>query len=85
MGDFDTAAPRMAGELREPLTGAKSAKQPNHIKISAAQRKLFIGTGLCFLFMLTEVIGGAMAHSLAIMTDAAHMLSDVAGFFVSIL
>ena len=47
--------------------------------VLTAQRKLLIGTGLCFAFILAEIIGGLIAHSLAVMTDAAHMLSDVAG------
>lgn len=47
--------------------------------VNEAQRKLLIGTTLCFLFMIAEIVGGLMAHSLAVMTDAAHMLSDVAG------
>jgi zinc transporter 2 len=33
--------------------------------------------------MTGEVIGGYISGSLAIMTDAAHMLSDVAGFMIS--
>ena len=48
--------------------------------VLTAQRKLLIGTGMCFLFMLAEIAGGLVAHSLAVMTDAAHMLSDVAGW-----
>ena len=47
--------------------------------IETAQRKLLLGTLLCFLFMVAEIVGGFWAHSLAVMTDAAHMLSDVAG------
>lgn len=35
--------------------------------------------------MLFEIVGGYLANSLAIMTDAAHMLSDVAGFMISYL
>ena len=58
---------------------------PKGRKLSAAERKLLIGTLLCFLFMLAEIVGGVLAHSLAIMTDAAHMLSDVAGFLVSVV
>ncbi|EOD09435.1 hypothetical protein EMIHUDRAFT_42691, partial [Emiliania huxleyi CCMP1516] len=50
-----------------------------------AQMKLLAGTGLCLFFMIAEVIGGIVAHSLAVMTDAAHMLSDVAGFLVGIM
>lgn len=30
-----------------------------------------------------EIVGGYLANSLAILTDAAHMLSDVAGFMIS--
>ena len=32
-----------------------------------------------------EVVGGYYAHSLAIMSDAAHLLSDLGAFFVSLL
>ena len=54
--------------------------RPNRgASVLTAQRKLLIGTGMCFLFMLAEIAGGLIAHSLAVMTDAAHMLSDVAG------
>lgn len=49
-----------------------------------ARKKLIRATALCFAFMLAELIGGYMAHSLAIMTDAAHLLSDVAGMAISI-
>jgi zinc transporter 2 len=34
--------------------------------------------------MIVEIIGGALAHSMAIMTDAAHLLSDFSGFLISI-
>ena len=45
--------------------------------------KLLMVTGLCFVFMITEIIGGYLSGSIAIITDAAHMLSDVAGFLIS--
>lgn len=35
--------------------------------------------------MGVEVVGGYMANSLAIMSDAAHLFSDVSGFFISII
>ncbi|KAL1352957.1 hypothetical protein AAHE18_06G205400 [Arachis hypogaea] len=47
-------------------------------------RKLSIAVGLCFVFMTVEVIGGIKANSLAILTDAAHLLSDVAAFAISL-
>lgn len=31
-----------------------------------------------------EVVGGIFAHSLAVLTDAAHMLSDVLAFIISL-
>jgi zinc transporter 2 len=48
-----------------------------------AMAKLLIVCGLSFIFMITEFVGGYISGSLAIMTDAAHMLSDVAGFMIS--
>uniref|UniRef100_A0A8D0GBD4 Probable proton-coupled zinc antiporter SLC30A3 n=1 Tax=Sphenodon punctatus TaxID=8508 RepID=A0A8D0GBD4_SPHPU len=49
-----------------------------------AQRKLSIACAICFVFMIGEVIGGYLAHSLAIMTDAAHLLTDVGSMTVSL-
>ncbi|KAI7843642.1 hypothetical protein COHA_002881 [Chlorella ohadii] len=49
------------------------------------QRKLIAALCLAFVFMLVEVAGGIYAHSLAIITDAAHLLSDVSGFAVAVL
>lgn len=51
---------------------------------AAARRKLWIVSGLCLCFMTLEIIGGFIANSLAIMTDAAHLLSDLASFLISI-
>jgi zinc transporter 2 len=50
---------------------------------SSAMSKLVIVTLICFFFMAGEVVGGIISGSIAIMTDAAHMLSDVAGFTIS--
>jgi zinc transporter 2 len=45
--------------------------------------KLLVVSFISFLFMAGEFTGGYLSGSLAIMTDAAHMLSDVAGFMIS--
>jgi zinc transporter 2 len=50
-----------------------------------AFKKLTIVVVICFLFMIVEIIGGLVSGSLAILTDAAHMLSDVGGFFISMV
>ena len=39
---------------------------------------------LSSLFFLIEVAGGVWSNSLAVLSDAAHMLTDVAGFAVSL-
>ncbi|CAD8190664.1 unnamed protein product [Paramecium pentaurelia] len=39
---------------------------------------------VCIVFLIAEVVGGLWAQSLAILSDAAHMFSDMSGFFISI-
>ena len=46
-------------------------------------KKLFFVSFICFIFMGLEFAGGILSGSLAILTDAAHMFSDVAGFMIS--
>ena len=50
-----------------------------------ARKKLLIAVFLTMIFVMGEVIGGYMSDSLAIMTDAAHMLSDLGSFIVGLL
>ena len=45
-------------------------------------RKLVTAIVLAIIFMIVEVIGGYMANSIAIMSDAAHLLGDVIGFII---
>ncbi|URE16469.1 metal tolerance protein [Musa troglodytarum] len=49
-----------------------------------SMRKLLIAVVLCIIFMSVEVVGGIKANSLAILTDATHLLSDVAAFAISL-
>ncbi|CAG9320224.1 SLC30A2 [Blepharisma stoltei] len=51
---------------------------------TASLKKLYVVSAICTLFMISEVIGGVLANSLAILTDAAHMLSDLLGFGISV-
>uniref|UniRef100_A0A183DKY0 Zinc transporter 2 n=1 Tax=Gongylonema pulchrum TaxID=637853 RepID=A0A183DKY0_9BILA len=39
-----------------------------------AIRVLWASVLICLIFMLCEIIGGYLAHSLAIATDAAHLV-----------
>lgn len=50
-----------------------------------AIRKLVLVSLVCFLFCGVETVGGLWSNSLAILTDAAHQFSDVAGFVISFI
>ena len=51
---------------------------------SRARRKLVTATVLCVFFMIAEIVGGVLSNSLAIATDAAHLLTDFASFLISL-
>lgn len=40
---------------------------------------------VCCLLIAAEVVGGLLAKSLAIISDAAHLLSDLLGFVISLV
>lgn len=50
-----------------------------------AWNKLVLASVLCLLFMVVEITGGIIAGSLAIVSDAAHLLTDFTSFMVSLL
>ncbi|GJQ10538.1 hypothetical protein GpartN1_g2823.t1 [Galdieria partita] len=56
-----------------------------NLGVRRAQKKLLVATVLCASFMFAEILGGYLAGSLAIMTDAAHLLSDFASFVISLV
>ncbi|KAF9429324.1 hypothetical protein BGZ76_001455 [Entomortierella beljakovae] len=49
------------------------------------KRKLIFVTVLCLVFFVVELIGGYFARSLALMSDAFHLLSDVVSFVISLI
>ncbi|XP_015276948.1 PREDICTED: zinc transporter 8 [Gekko japonicus] len=50
-----------------------------------ARHKLYMASVMCLIFMISEVIGGRIAGSLAVMTDAAHMFVDLMSFLISLI
>eukprot|EP00123_Amoebidium_parasiticum_P021371 comp6607_c0_seq1/m.2380 comp6607_c0_seq1/g.2380 ORF comp6607_c0_seq1/g.2380 comp6607_c0_seq1/m.2380 type:complete len:476 (-) comp6607_c0_seq1:68-1495(-) len=48
------------------------------------RNRLLTAAGICMLAMIGEIVGGYLSGSLAILTDAAHLLSDLAGFLISL-
>ncbi|KAG3001021.1 hypothetical protein PC121_g19996 [Phytophthora cactorum] len=73
---------------RQP-NDAAMIEHPRRIPLSdsaqRAQRKLQLACLCSVFFMVAEVVGGFLAGSLAIMADAAHLLTDVAAFCISLL
>jgi cobalt-zinc-cadmium efflux system protein len=51
----------------------------------ADQGRLVAALGLIAVFMAAEVAVGVLAHSLALLSDAAHMLTDVAALALSLI
>ena len=68
-----------------PDCGHNECQPEEDPKKMSSQRVLRIVTALCFFFMCIELIGGYVSGSLAIMTDAAHLLSDLVSFMISLL
>ncbi|KAE9547528.1 hypothetical protein FO519_009261 [Halicephalobus sp. NKZ332] len=50
-----------------------------------ALKVLYIVSACTIIFIIAEMTGGIIANSLAIMTDAFHMISDLASFMISIM
>jgi cobalt-zinc-cadmium efflux system protein len=55
------------------------------VSADADQRWLRLALGLILAFMLAEVTIGLIAHSLALLSDAAHMLTDAASIVLALI
>lgn len=60
-------------------------KKRERIKHRRVMKRLVFAAALYLVFMIGEIIGGYVSNSLAIMTDALHMLADLAGILFSLL
>lgn len=49
------------------------------------KRRLAVVFGLTVTYLAVEVIGGLVSGSLAVLADAGHMLTDVAGVGLALL
>jgi len=59
--------------------------QHSHVSRSTQRRALWISLVANAGFMVVEVLGGIAFHSLALLADAAHMLSDVAALGIALV
>lgn len=51
----------------------------------ANEKSLKIAFVLTFTFLVVELVGGIVAHSLALLSDAAHMFTDTAALAIALL
>ena len=57
----------------------------NHSAAGKNKKRLAIVLALTSAYLVAEVIGGLLTHSLALLADAGHMLTDVAGLILALL
>lgn len=77
---------RWACSLAEGIVeGDDLSGQEERVELQETQRKLWFALVLAIIFMVVEIVGGIYSGSLAILTDAAHLLSDVGGFAVALV
>src|SRR5678816_3175907 len=57
----------------------------NHSAAGKNKKRLAIVLALTSAYLVAEVIGGLLTGSLALLADAGHMLTDVAGLVLALL
>lgn len=57
----------------------------SHSAAAANKHRLAIVFGLTSTYLIAEVIGGLLTGSLALLADAGHMLTDVAGLGLALM
>src|SRR5262245_56151349 len=62
-----------------------SHHHPHAVGPDADSRRLAIGLVLLVAFMVAEVVAGILAHSLALLSDAGHMLTDAGALALSLV
>ncbi|HKO42382.1 MAG TPA: cation diffusion facilitator family transporter [Pyrinomonadaceae bacterium] len=57
----------------------------SHTPASKNKKRLVIVLALTTTYLVAEVVGGLLTHSLALLADAGHMLTDVAGLVLALM
>ncbi|GAB5032460.1 zinc transporter [Nannochloropsis oceanica] len=79
------------GAALQNLSGIRLLKPHHQKRVDAkleqrrVRSKLIAATVFAVVFMSVEIVGGVLAGSLAIVTDAAHLFTDVANFITAIM
>jgi len=57
----------------------------SHASIQDDQRRLWIVLAVTSVYFITELVGGYLSGSLALLSDAVHMLTDIAALCLGLL
>ncbi|KAH8356913.1 hypothetical protein KR084_005475 [Drosophila pseudotakahashii] len=91
LGDSDDSASNQHARVEFNMDLQCRSRQPGfraNLKSKSAQEaklKILVAVSLCCIFMIIEFLGGYLAGSLAIMTDAAHLASDCISFVIGLV
>jgi cobalt-zinc-cadmium efflux system protein len=69
----------------DPHSHGASAGHCHRVSADADSSKLALALGLILALMTLELAGGVIAHSLALLSDAGHMLTDAAAIGFSLV
>jgi solute carrier family 30 (zinc transporter), member 2 len=71
--------------IKNPTTWASTMSVAAHEEIVRKQRQLIKAIAASATVMLIELAGGIYAHSLALLSDSAHMLADIASYCIALI
>lgn len=74
----------MASEHLPEPTGGPHTRRHDHT-VGAGRGRLVVALGITGSILLAEVVGAIITGSLALLTDAAHMLTDTAGLVLALI
>lgn len=72
-------------DIKDPQTWANAMGQAAHAENVRKQQRLLKAIVASAAVMLIELVGGIYAHSLALLSDSAHMLADIASYCIALV
>uniref|UniRef100_W5MBF7 Proton-coupled zinc antiporter SLC30A2 n=2 Tax=Lepisosteus oculatus TaxID=7918 RepID=W5MBF7_LEPOC len=81
---YDLSTVELQGQARQHCHSKLGEARCGEREKRRARLQLYVASAVCLVFIVGEVVGGYLAHSLAIMTDAAHLLTDFASMLISL-
>ena len=76
--------PARSDRYPRALEGHGHAGHTHTVAEDADARRLTTGLALIVAFMVGEIVAGILVHSLALLSDAAHMLTDAGALLLSL-